>query len=112
SEARASIIARVALEQMASNQRADPLNDIRSHSSISIAHRLRRLDRASAHKHAQPPKEPLIGWGKQIVAPVDRMPERREAQRQIARAASEQCETIIQPRQHFMWREQRSARRR
>jgi hypothetical protein len=111
-KARALVVALVALEQTAIDQRRDPVDDVVPHGAIAVADLLRRLDRAAAHKHAQSPEEQLLGGREQVVAPVDRVRERQVALWPIARAASQERETVVQVRKQFVWREERGARRR
>src|SRR3954452_7759483 len=54
------------------------------------------LERGTAGKGSQTPEQLLLGGGKKIVSPADRVPERLLAFWQIPRAPGQQLQTICQ----------------
>ena len=58
---------------------------------------IRELERAAAGEDAEPGEERLLGRLEQVVAPVDRVPQRALALGQVAGAAGQQVEPVLEP---------------
>ena len=67
---------------------------------------------AATREHRQLLEEPPLGWGEQLVAPVDRCPEGLVPEGQVAGAAREQLERPRDPGQDLLGRQHPGARRR
>ena len=73
-------------------------------------HRVRELERAPAGEDAEAGEERLLGRLEQVVAPLDRVPQRALALGQVAGAAGQQVEPLLEPAQDRLRVEQLHAR--
>src|SRR5215204_2311936 len=81
-------------DQTLVDQRREPIQDTKV--TIGARHRLRRSERPTAHKDPESPKEALLLWREQVVAPGDGVAQRALASRRIPWAAREQRQPWFQ----------------
>ena len=71
----------------------------------------RRLERPAAGEDREPRRQALLGVRQQVVAPVERRPQRLLARQRAARAAGQQAEALVQPGANASHGESAHARR-
>src|SRR5918994_331655 len=81
-------------DQALIDQRREPIQN--TEVTIGARHGLRRGERPSAHKNPESPKEALLLWGEQFVAPGDGVTQRALASRRIPWATREQRQPRFQ----------------
>ena len=64
------------------------------------SHRLDRIHRTTADKNGQPPEQFLFVFIQQIITPGNGIPQGLLARRQIARAAGQKFQTVLQAGEH------------
>ena len=104
-EARLAVGLLLLAEQAVVDQRREAGQDARA-----AADRLGGLERAAADEDGEPREERLLVRPEQRVAPVDRRAQRLLARGQVARAAGEQVEALLEPGEQRLRREQLRAR--
>ena len=77
---------------------------------VGVADALGRFQRAAPGEHREPGEEPLLLLGEELVAPLDRGPERPLARLGVA-AADEQIEPLRESLQDLAWAEHARSRR-
>ena len=104
-EARLAVGLFLLAEQAVVDQRREPGEDV-----LAAADGLGGVERAAAGEDGEAREERLLVRAEQVVAPVDRRAERLLAGGQVARAAGEEVEALLEPREQRLRREQLRAR--
>ena len=109
----AGLAVRVALlPQQALPQQAATASSTSTAALLAAADRGDRLQPRAAREDRQAPEERLLRRREQPIAPGDRLPQRPLPVRQVARAARQQSEPLVEPGEQGGGRQRRDPRRR
>ena len=88
------------------DQLRDPVQHRPPDLTVRSAHRLELVEPGASDEDAAPPEEPLQAIIEKVVAPADRSPKRPLTVGTIRRTRGQKIQTLPQPRQHRLRREE------
>jgi len=111
-EAQLAACARAALDQLLVEKRVQRVQQRGGERAHRVAQRLRGLEGPASGEDSQPAKEQLLAEVEQAIAPLDGGAQRALALGQVAWAAREDRQPVVEPGQQHARGKQRRARRR
>ena len=94
------------------DQRRQHVEDVEFVEILAAADRDGSLERESVHEDPQPPEERALALVEQVVAPIDQGAQRLLARKDVAAAAGEHPEALVEPFAQLFWAEHLHARSR